>query len=213
MRAVCVKAKRRRPTVRQSGRDCQTLIDAPADLHRRYARRIASAIVCFASRSSLSALVTCATYSWNGRNPKYQKALLYFRALTYATSNPRIVTWKATIPCVLKASLGGLAMERIANVAALFLLLALLSNQVARAADGPVGLHAGLRYASSVICRQSNPPALLNLLFGGNAAGEFRKEQERILVRRSGRQSTRSHRCHSSGGVEPHVHALAIGPI
>ena len=172
-----------------------------ADLHRRYARRIASAIVCSASRSFLSALVTCATSSWNGRNPKYQKALLYFRALTYTTSNPRIVRCKATIPCVLKASLGGLAMERTANVAALFLLLALLSIQVARAADGPEGPHAGLRYASSAICRQSNPPALLNLLFGGHAAGEFRKEQKRILVRRSGRQPTRSHRCHSSPSV------------
>jgi hypothetical protein len=157
--------------------------------------------------------MTCATYSWNGRNPKYHKALLSFIVLTYVTSNSRIVTWEATIPCVLKASLGGLAMERTANVAALFLLLALLSNGAARAAGGPVGLHAGLRYASSVICRQSNPPALLNLLFGANAAGEFRKEQKRVLVRRSGRQPTRSHRCHFSGGVEPHVHALAIGPI
>jgi hypothetical protein len=115
------------------------------------------------------------------------------------------VTWKATIAYVLKASLGGLAMERTANVAALFLLLALLSSQVARAADGPVGLHAGLSYLNSVICRQSNQPALLNLLFGGDAAGEFRKEQKRILVMRSGRQSTRSHRCHSSASVEPHV--------
>src|SRR5450755_3576178 len=102
-------------------------------------------------------------------------------------------------------------MERTAKVAALFLLLALLSIQVARAGDGLVGPHAGLRYASSAICRQSNPPALLNLLFGGNAAGEFRKEQKRVLVRRSGRQPTRSHRCHFSEGVEPHVHALAIG--
>jgi len=104
-------------------------------------------------------------------------------------------------------------MERNANVAALFLLLALLSIQVARAGDGPVGPHAGLRYASSAICRQSNPPALLNLLFGGNAAGEFRKEQKRVLVRRSGPQPTRSRRCHSSRSVEPHVPARAHGPI
>ena len=104
-------------------------------------------------------------------------------------------------------------MERTANVAALFLLLALLSNQVARAAAGPVGLHAGLRYASNAICGQSNPPALLNLLFGGNAAGEFRKEQKRILVRRSGRQPTRSHRCHSSGRIEPHVPTVVIGSM
>jgi hypothetical protein len=104
-------------------------------------------------------------------------------------------------------------MERPVNVAALFLLLALLSNGAARAAGGPVGIHDGLSYVNSVICRRSNQPALLNLLFGGNVAGELREEQKRILVRRSGRQSTRSHRCHFSGGVEPHVHALAIGPI
>jgi hypothetical protein len=35
---------------------------------------------------------------------EYHKALLYFIALTYATSNSRIVTWKVTIPYALKAS-------------------------------------------------------------------------------------------------------------
>ena len=133
--------------------------------------------------------------------PKVSESVTLFQSIdlhNFQSENPDI---RATIPCVLKASLGGLAMERTANVVALFLLLALLSNQVARAADEPVGLHAGLRYASSAICRQSNPPALLNLLFGGHAAGGFRKEQKRILVRRSGRQPTRSHRCHSSPSV------------
>jgi hypothetical protein len=109
--------------------------------------------------------------------------------------------------------LEGLAMQRTANVAALFLLLPLLSIPLARAGDGTGGARAGLRYGRSAICRQSNPPALLNLLFGGPAAGEFRKEQKRVLVRRSDRQPTRSRRCHSSRSVEPHVPARAHGPI
>jgi hypothetical protein len=100
-------------------------------------------------------------------------------------------------------------MEKTTSVAALCFLLAFFLM----AAGGPVGIHDGLSYVNSVSCPRSNQPALLNFLFGGNAVREFRKEQKRILVGRSGRQSTRSHKCHFSGGVEPHVHAPAIGPI
>lgn len=62
-------------------------------------------------------------------------------------------------------------MQRTVKVAALFLVLAFLSMQSARAGGGPLGIDHVLTYDNSGIWRRSNQQALLYTLIGGEVAG------------------------------------------